>query len=96
MFLSARDLAQVGLLVADRGRWNERELIPADWLRASTGPQPKNYGYLWWIFGPGILAAGASANTSSYCPKESLVIVLRVSLSDEVAITRNAEGSSSD
>jgi CubicO group peptidase (beta-lactamase class C family) len=92
MFLSARDLARVGILVADGGRWNGRELIPPGWLRASTTPQPGNYGYLWWIFGSGILAAGAFGQYLLVLPEEGLVIVHRVAVPDEVAIARNNEG----
>ena len=92
LFLSARDLARIGLLVADGGRG----LIPSDWLRESTSPQPKNYGYLWWIFPPGILAAGAFGQYLLVLPKEGLVIVHRVSLADDVAIARNNEGSTGE
>ena len=92
MFLSARDLARIGLLVADGGRWNDRELIPPGWLQESTAPQPKNYGYLWWIFGPWLLAAGAFGQYLGVLPAEGLVIVHRVAIADEVAIARNNEG----
>jgi CubicO group peptidase (beta-lactamase class C family) len=92
MFLSARDLARVGVLVADGGRWNDRELVPAEWLRKSTAPQPERYGYLWWIIGPFVLAAGAFGQYLAVLPKEGLVIVHRVAVPDEVAIARNNEG----
>jgi CubicO group peptidase (beta-lactamase class C family) len=92
MFLSARDLARVGVLVAGGGRWNDRELIPPAWLRESTAPQPENYGYLWWIFGRWVLAAGALGQYLGVLPAEGLVIVHRVAVPDEVAIARNNEG----
>ena len=58
--LSARDLARVGQLYLQRGRWNGRQLIAQDWIvestRAHTELPPGNpygaggYGYLWWSY----------------------------------------------
>ena len=31
-YLTARDLARVGLLMARDGRWNDRQLLPKEWL----------------------------------------------------------------
>jgi CubicO group peptidase (beta-lactamase class C family) len=52
--MSARDLARVGQLVLQEGRWEERDLVPPTWLRESlTIHSPfeggGGYGYLWWI-----------------------------------------------
>ncbi len=58
-----RDYARFGLLYLNGGQWNERQIIPADWVRVSVTPdaphlQPGNspasssplgYGYQWWI-----------------------------------------------
>jgi CubicO group peptidase (beta-lactamase class C family) len=49
-----RDLAKLGRLVLDQGRWRGRQIVPADWLVASlqpridTGISGFQYGYLWW------------------------------------------------
>jgi len=51
--MSTRDLARFGLLFLRNGRWEEQQVIPADWVRESTtshsdtGPH-SGYGYLWW------------------------------------------------
>lgn len=37
-YLSARDLARVGLLMARDGRWRERQLLPKDWVDFSREP----------------------------------------------------------
>ncbi|NLE50267.1 MAG: serine hydrolase [Chloroflexi bacterium] len=59
--LRARDMAKLGLLYLSLGQWDDREIIPADWVRASTEPHitvvpqdaskrpPVCYGYLWWL-----------------------------------------------
>lgn len=58
-FLSARDMARLGVLMANRGNWNGRQLIPEAWIADSTslhvpmsqiaGEQDCGYGYLWWL-----------------------------------------------
>jgi CubicO group peptidase (beta-lactamase class C family) len=37
-YLTARDLARVGLLMARDGRWNDRQLLPKDWLAFNRTP----------------------------------------------------------
>jgi len=55
MFLSARDLARLGLVMARNGRWRERQLLPAAWVVESTTaysvapPGWWSYGYMWWL-----------------------------------------------
>jgi CubicO group peptidase (beta-lactamase class C family) len=49
-----RDLAKLGQLVLERGRWGERQLVPADWLDQSFAPHAHveeglDYGYQWWL-----------------------------------------------
>jgi hypothetical protein len=55
LFLPPDDLAKIGLLVADRGRWADHQLISTAYLRAATTPSATNrcYGYLIWLSGPG-------------------------------------------
>ncbi|HLS79714.1 MAG TPA: serine hydrolase [Nocardia sp.] len=44
------DFAKLGLLVAADGRWGDRQIVPAAYLRAATSPSPayRCYGYLFW------------------------------------------------
>lgn len=37
--ISARELARLGLLYLNRGRWNDRQLLSAAWVAAATRPQ---------------------------------------------------------
>ena len=53
-YFSTRDMARLGELMLRKGRWNGRQLIPADWVEESTRPvtsfpQGGGYGYMWWI-----------------------------------------------
>ncbi len=50
--LTTRDYLRFGLMVLHDGAWNGRQIVPADWLRASvvaTAPAGAAYGYQWWI-----------------------------------------------
>jgi len=50
--MTTRDFARIGLLVAQRGRWGERQLVPSDWIAESTNasaPGGVGYGYQWWL-----------------------------------------------
>jgi len=58
--LTGQDLLRYGQLVLQDGRSGERQIIPAEWVRAMTAPHftwrstvgPQHgvtYGYLWWV-----------------------------------------------
>jgi CubicO group peptidase (beta-lactamase class C family) len=49
--LGARDLANLGRMLANDGRWNDRAVVPAAWIREATTPSAANdaYGLLWWL-----------------------------------------------
>lgn len=49
----SRDLARLGELVLAGGRWQGKQLVPADYIAAMIGPQAQaddgsDYGYQWW------------------------------------------------
>lgn len=56
--MTAIDLARVGLLMARGGRWRDRQIVSADWIRESTTPYSDTgikgwYGYMWYVTKPG-------------------------------------------
>ena len=72
MVLSTRDMARLGLLMLRQGKWLDRQIIPAEWVRRSTSVRTSldelhrisatemdrlGYGYLWWTW-DGPLATG--------------------------------------
>lgn len=66
VWASARDLARLGQLYLQRGRWNGDQIIPADWIdyvSRPSGPQPGGefgYGAGFWLFNN---SAGIPADT---------------------------------
>ena len=68
--MSARDFARFAMLYLHGGKWNGAQLVPEDWVKASTRPYSDthsgDYGYLWWT---GDSASGAEQEISF--PKRS-------------------------
>ncbi len=56
--VSTRDVARFGQLFLQNGRWDDRQMIPAAWVRESTQAHSDlgdgaGYGYMWWTFARG-------------------------------------------
>ena len=55
LWLRPRDMAKIGQLVLDRGRWNGARVVSETWIDAATAPQIKTtqggfyYGYQFWL-----------------------------------------------
>jgi CubicO group peptidase (beta-lactamase class C family) len=57
--LRPRDLARIGQLILNGGRWDDRQLVPAAWLDESVTPRAEvdalvRYGYFWWLGSSGV------------------------------------------
>jgi CubicO group peptidase (beta-lactamase class C family) len=90
--ISARDLARFGLLFANGGRWNGKQIVPEAWVRESTTQYSqtdrsgRGYGYLWWTVSPEqagaatILASGSGGQLVAIIPSKELVVVQTVDL----------------
>lgn len=89
LFMSTRDHARFGLLVAREGAWNGRQIVSESWIKDMLTPSPTlaNYGYLWWLnTGPSanpdlpssaFSAMGAGSNVIWIDPDHDLVVVVR-------------------
>ncbi|MCX5858528.1 MAG: serine hydrolase [Proteobacteria bacterium] len=52
----SRQFAKFGLLYLRGGKWGDRQVVPADWVKESTSPSQElytGYGYQWWLYDPG-------------------------------------------
>ncbi|MCF8483391.1 MAG: beta-lactamase family protein [Rhodospirillum sp.] len=52
--LTMRDLGKIGRMVAEKGRWNGRQVVPDSWIDQSLAPQTHtgeglDYGFFWWL-----------------------------------------------
>lgn len=89
LFISAFDLARVGLLFARGGTWGGKQILPASWIKESLTPSPTNanYGLMWWLNTgrkqhPALpeeayFALGAGNNMIVVLPKHDIVTVFR-------------------
>ena len=85
----SRDLAKLGELLVDGGRWNGRQVLSKEWIAASTTPHAQarddaEYGYLLWRFhfplggkDPAVWAmSGNGGNYVFALPERQLVAVV--------------------
>ncbi|HAH51942.1 MAG TPA: serine hydrolase [Balneola sp.] len=75
LYMTSRDLAKIGLLMLNNGRWNNEQIVSEDWVRESTSSVTKitgmEYGYFWWnipfnINGKVINSITATGNGGQY------------------------------
>jgi CubicO group peptidase (beta-lactamase class C family) len=85
LHLTARDMAKIGILYLQHGRWGETQIVSADYVQDSTtrhndGGPPLNtgYGYQWWISKNGnvFFASGLHGQLISVTPKRDLVLAI--------------------
>jgi CubicO group peptidase (beta-lactamase class C family) len=57
IYISAEDLARIGMMMANGGRWQGKQIVRESWVNESTKPYSKDaggnepldmYSYLWW------------------------------------------------
>ena len=87
LFLTARDMAKIGYLYINRGRWEGRYLINPDWIETSLKDHETNiygrysYGYHWWLTKvdgeTAFLASGFGGQIIGVVPGMDLVVVLK-------------------
>lgn len=51
--LTAPDLAKIGTMIINSGKWGDRQIVSSEWLKQSFVPQAESevlrYGYHWWL-----------------------------------------------
>jgi CubicO group peptidase (beta-lactamase class C family) len=76
--LNARaiDFAKLGVLYANGGEWEGQQIVPRDWVEASTVAQAiAYYGYWWWVEPGGVFVARGNHGQLVYVdPSRDLVI----------------------
>src|SRR5215470_6508416 len=86
--LTGRDMAKIGLLYLQKGRWRERQVVSEAYVLDSTrkhsdGGEPANagYGYLWWTKpiregSPAYFASGYQSQVILNLPDRNVVMAL--------------------
>lgn len=94
LMLRSPDLLKLGYLYLHQGRWNETQVLPEEWVAASTtkhfettglmnAAEDDGYGYLWWIDGwGGYSAHGVGGQYIFVLPKLDMVAVFTGGLPD--------------
>ena len=93
IFMKPEDLAKYGLLYLNKGKWEDKQLIPEKWVEESTRKQidtpnglagRHGYGYQWWQnrFG-GNSARGFAGQYLFVVPEHNLVAVFTSGLASD-------------
>jgi CubicO group peptidase (beta-lactamase class C family) len=89
MRMRPHDMAKIGYLYLNEGRWDGEQIVPADWVAASTrkhisGTLQDGYGYQWWVRDDGIyMALGYAGQFIVVVPEKNLVVVFTSELEEE-------------
>ena len=100
--LTPRDMAKIGYLYLNDGQWDGRQIIPADYARASLGRQINTpfgdpntvYGYLWWRLDAQnfSFALGHGGQYIIVLPDKDLVVVTTGGMTEDLRVMLNGYG----
>jgi len=82
------DMAKIGYLYLNDGRWEGEQIVSSEWVKASTSEYVSatledGYGYQWWIDDSGMyLALGYSGQFIFVIPDKEMVVVFTSSLEE--------------
>jgi CubicO group peptidase (beta-lactamase class C family) len=93
MAMTPRDMAKLGYLYLKQGQWDGQQVLPAEWVSASTRPYVQvqdtleawdiHVGYSWWLHENGIYAAHGMKGQFIYViPHLELVAVITANIPD--------------
>ena len=83
------DMAKIGYLYLRQGQWEDKQLVPAAWVEASTRKHisatlQDGYGYQWWVTDDGIyMALGYAGQFIFVVPEVDLVVVFVSNLDEK-------------
>ncbi len=79
LFLCVSELAKLGQLYLQEGRWGNRQILPAEWVKEAANKQMDNgkegYGYLFWLGKHGSYRADGKYGQYSIVIREKNAVV---------------------
>lgn len=90
--MKPRDMAKLGLLYLNSGRWEDKQIVPNEWMAASTRvyseERPgKRYGYLIWVYPDGpagfIATEGLGSQVIQVVKDRNMVVVMTAAINDK-------------
>jgi len=94
LWLMPRDMAKIGKLMVQNGRWNDEQIVSEEWIAESTRLQSSHhiYGYYWypWEAQRTFYAEGHGGQLIYVVPDKQLVVVITAdSYSNSRALSSN-------
>jgi len=85
--MTARDMARIGLLVLNKGKWNGKQILPANWIdtistkkiAVSKDYGGGSYGYMWWVNDSGYIVDFAGVSNDAFSAQghlSQLILIL--------------------
>lgn len=97
IFINSFDHARVGLLMLNRGRWGDRQILSEDYVNQALTPCPlqKDYGFMWWL-NTGNTQAPSAPESSFFARGVGVNWVWCEPENDMVAVVRWIDGDHTD
>jgi CubicO group peptidase (beta-lactamase class C family) len=92
MSITPRDMAKLGYLYLNNGVWEGQQIVPVDWVSASTRShipvdEQLDYGYQWWIDpGDGYVARGRFGQLIFVIPDSKVVVVFTAGVPEDAPL----------
>jgi CubicO group peptidase (beta-lactamase class C family) len=84
-----QDMAKIGYLYLNDGKWEDEQIVPSEWVSESTKKHidatlQDGYGYQWWVDSPDVyMALGYAGQFIFVAPEINLVAVFTSNLPDD-------------
>jgi CubicO group peptidase (beta-lactamase class C family) len=80
-----RDMAKLGLLFLNDGKWEDMQVVPKEWVAASTRAHTavekgKDYGYLYWVYPSHYAAEGRGEQKIQVIKDRNMVVVITAAI----------------
>lgn len=87
LFLTPVEMAKIGQLYQNKGVWNDKQIVSAQWISESTREHSRcvqwgnlAYGYLWWLIDEDSYAAMGDGGNIIYVNKKNQMVISIASL----------------